>query len=60
MINNVNSVENQVLRVVVMNAFTLCSWGEKWGMDGYFKLIRGKDKCGIQQQVSSAILMQQP
>ena len=33
-----------------------CSWGHKWGEDGYFKLIRGKGKCGIDQGVTSAIL----
>lgn len=32
------------------------SWGHKWGEDGYFKLIRGKGKCGIDQGVTSAIL----
>jgi cathepsin F len=32
------------------------SWGSKWGEGGYFKLIRGKGKCGIDQQVTSAIL----
>ena len=34
----------------------LLSWGEKWGENGYFMLIRGKGKCGIDQQVTSAIL----
>jgi cathepsin H len=23
------------------------SWGETFGMDGYFKMARGKNKCGI-------------
>lgn len=32
------------------------SWGEKWGEKGYFRMIRGKGKCGIDQQVTSAIL----
>ncbi|XP_019851717.1 PREDICTED: cysteine proteinase 15A-like isoform X2 [Amphimedon queenslandica] len=32
------------------------SWGIKWGMDGYFKMIRGKGKCGVDQQVTSAVL----
>ncbi|XP_065898019.1 cathepsin L-like isoform X2 [Dysidea avara] len=32
------------------------SWGEKWGEDGYFRMIRGKSRCGIDQGVTSAIL----
>ena len=32
------------------------SWGEKWGEHGYFRMIRGKGKCGIDQAVTSAVL----
>ena len=32
------------------------SWGVKWGTDGYFKLGRGKGTCGVDQDVTSAIL----
>lgn len=32
------------------------SWGEKWGESGYFRMIRGKGECGIDQQVTSALL----
>jgi cathepsin F len=32
------------------------SWGTKWGMDGYFKLERGKGICGVGTGVTSAIL----
>lgn len=33
------------------------SWGDKWGEKGYFRMIRGKGMCGIDQQVTSAILL---
>ena len=32
------------------------SWGEKWGQKGYFMMVRGKNRCGLQEQVTSAIL----
>jgi len=28
------------------------SWAETWGMKGYFELVRGKSKCGINQLVA--------
>jgi len=31
------------------------SWGEKWGENGYFRLIRGKGACGINTRVVSPI-----
>ena len=34
----------------------LLSWGVKWGIDGYFKMVRGIGKCGVDQQVASAVL----
>jgi cathepsin B len=24
------------------------SWGDKWGINGYFKMVRGKNNCGIE------------
>ncbi len=32
------------------------SWGERWGQKGYFMMVRGKGKCGINEQATSAIL----
>lgn len=29
------------------------SWGKKWGEDGYYKLCRGHDICGINSMVSA-------
>ncbi|ESO96545.1 hypothetical protein LOTGIDRAFT_159961 [Lottia gigantea] len=33
------------------------SWGAKWGYHGYFKIKRGAGMCGINTQVTSAVLM---
>lgn len=32
------------------------SWGQKWGQEGYFMLLRGADMCGVSQEVVSAVL----
>eukprot|EP01113_Clastostelium_recurvatum_P017412 TRINITY_DN2043_c0_g1_i1.p1 TRINITY_DN2043_c0_g1~~TRINITY_DN2043_c0_g1_i1.p1 ORF type:complete len:155 (-),score=29.59 TRINITY_DN2043_c0_g1_i1:82-546(-) len=32
------------------------SWGPKWGEDGYFRILRGKGKCGINTYVTSALV----
>lgn len=29
------------------------TWGERWGEKGYFKLLRGKEHCGIHTYVSA-------
>lgn len=32
------------------------SWGRGWGEQGYFRILRGKNKCGIVDQVTTAVL----
>ncbi|KAK7094097.1 cathepsin L-like [Littorina saxatilis] len=32
------------------------SWGERWGQKGYFNIKRGNGECGINTQVTSAVL----
>ena len=36
------------------------SWGEKWGEDGYFKILRGKGKCGINAAVTTSWINNKP
>lgn len=31
------------------------SWGTSWGMNGRFKIIRGKNECGIENRVTGGI-----
>ena len=32
------------------------SWGPKWGESGYFRIERGAGTCGINTQVTTAVL----
>merc|ERR1719401_2353916 len=32
------------------------SWGSMWGEDGYYRIIRGKGKCGLNRMVTTAIV----
>ncbi|KER24823.1 papain family cysteine protease [Opisthorchis viverrini] len=31
------------------------SWNEGWGEDGYFKMLRGKNECGIEDEVTAGL-----
>ncbi|VDM79476.1 unnamed protein product [Strongylus vulgaris] len=32
------------------------SWNTDWGEDGYFRILRGKNECGIEQYVTAGLL----
>jgi len=34
------------------------SWNSDWGDNGYFKIIRGIDNCGIEEEISAALFKQ--
>lgn len=31
------------------------SWNTDWGSDGYFKILRGEDHCGIESQIAAGL-----
>jgi len=32
------------------------SWGPEWGESGYYRIIRGKGKCGLNRMVTTALV----
>ncbi|VDM74705.1 unnamed protein product [Strongylus vulgaris] len=32
------------------------SWNTDWGEDGYFRILRGRNECGIEQYVTAGLL----
>lgn len=31
------------------------SWNTDWGSDGFFKILRGSDECGIEGQINAGL-----
>jgi len=32
------------------------SWNDEWGDNGFFKILRGSDECGIEDDVSGGTI----
>lgn len=37
--------------------YWLCAntWGTSWGMNGFFKIRRGKNECGIENRITGGL-----
>ena len=37
--------------------YWLCanSWNERWGENGYFRILRGEDECGIDESAATGM-----
>lgn len=33
------------------------SFGTEWGEEGYFRILRGKDKCGVESYTTQASIL---
>lgn len=43
-------IENDVPFWLIAN-----SWNSDWGDNGYFKILRGKNHCGIEGEISAGL-----
>ena len=43
------------LSYVLTCLFALIGWGDAWGEDGYYRLEKGVDKCGVSNMVVHSV-----